>query len=32
MGIYEFILALCGVGVLVLVLVGAYKLIKWYYR
>ena len=32
MGTYEFILSLCGVGVLVLVLVGAYKLVKWYYR
>lgn len=31
MNIFEFILSLCGIGVMVLVLVGTYKLIKWYY-
>lgn len=31
MSAFEFILSLCGIGVTVLVLVGAYKLIKWYY-
>lgn len=32
MGAFEFILCMCGIGVGVLILVGMYKLIKWYYR
>ena len=32
MGTFEFILCMCGIGVGVLILVGVYKLIKWYYR